>query len=358
MATTSNPGEIKITKKETELPPIDLFIIGSNERFEFKDVFQDSTGNTITVNISEAGIYRIVVTYRGVSDEDMNDTFYHPSFNYTVPGKALYVSCNGQPILNGEITNGPVRIYAQEIGNSESTQAQYTVYRNLNELGTYNQQYQFSDEGYYTVTNGTEIYHFTIISKSAKNAFTASSYENATLLSFTNNGSTTVVENNVTFTRSGSYTLNYQLTVPFNITVDGNAKNITSIKIFSINVKILKPVFSVDATVKNGGRTSDDVVINKINANGNYTVEIKHNNKTTTYSSAQFEKLSQKQRTLTKNGNYQITITDESGNQYLFSFEKYYEVSAILIILIVILIAGLSVVAFIIIRLRLKSKVK
>ena len=356
--TTSQQGKIIITKPSIPVP-VDLTIINQeNERFVSKNIFLGISAESTTIEITETGTYQVIIAYANVTEADLHDEFFHRSFQYNVYGKSISMTVNNTPIFDGQITNGPVVVKATETTSHTATQISFSVIHNTKNLGEFSSAKLFSDEGHYIVSNGVQTYEFAIISTDSKIAYSANSTENAILLSYTNNGQTTEVDKSTDLKKSGSYKLNYNLYCGLSLDINNNQEIIEYEKPFSFVVNISVPYFNVVANVENGKKSADPIVINSIQANGNYTIKITHNKKTTTYSSSEFSKLSEKQRTFSSSGIYQLLITDEAGNEYSFTFEKYYKANAILIILIILLTIGIGISLYLIIRLRLRAKVK
>ena len=350
--TSTNPNKITLSRQNGVQIPIDIIIINqnTNERFAYEDVFKNEESNSLNITIKNSGKYRFVAAYRDSTLADDTNSWNHVSFvfEFAANGNLTLSTSNGQ-IVSGQTTNKSVTV------NSHNN---YTVVYNAKYETTYNSPQTFTDEGYYQITTSIASYNFTIISTSAKNSYTATSYGNATLKSITENNKLQSYVEPVYLTKTGSYTLNYSLSSVLPITIEENDVNLQTTTEFSYVVNISNPTFSINANVKNGQKTSDNVVINSITANGNYTVTITHNKKSTTYTKEQFNALSQKARTFSKTGTYKILITDESGNQGIFTFEKYYQMNFVLILLIGIFITLAAIGLIVIIRLRLKSKVK
>ena len=357
---SSSDNTVTIKKPSNITVPVDLTIINKNntsQRFTYENIFKnaiedadDATKEYVKIAIKEAGYYKFIVKYRGSTETEEQNVWNHKTQDISISEKIQILSAN-QRILNGQITNNIVTV-------SDPDGEQYSITYN-SETTEYSSTQILTEEGYYELTYGNSTYCFTIISSQPKNAYLASSYPQGTLKSITKGESNIPVSDSTKLTESGIYELTYSLVTLLPITInDGETQSLESTSEFTYNIAIQSPTFVVKANVTNGQKTSANVVIDSIESNGESTIKITHNNKTTTYSLEQFNSLSKKARTFSGTGIYEFLITDASGNQSIFSFEKYYKMNAALIILIGVAILLVAAVLVIILRLRLKSRVK
>ena len=344
---------ITITRIQSISVPIDLSVKDrdTGEVFVQKDLFKNIADLSVELEFATNKSYQIDVQYRD-SPHTESSVWFHGIIQLTTNGSSIYLTSDGHKIINGQISNHPVRV-------SVSDGSTYNVYQNSILIGeNISVPTEYSENGYYTIVSGNNTSTFSIISTASLNTYTISNPKNATLVSIKKNGEDIDISNITKINETGSYTITYSLQTAEPVTIDGESVQLFANTEFSYQINISHPSFSVKANVANGSTSSKNIVIYSVNATGDYTVSVTKNGKTKTYTGAQFAALNKKARTFSKTGTYQIKVTDGGGAEYVFSFQKYYSMGVGLILLIGI-VGALAVVGFVLlIRLRLRGRVK
>ncbi len=335
--------------------PVDLYIINenTNDMFEIQDIFAGLTTNLMQLEINNPGSYRIIAKYRGMPLDINSNTWNHAMSMVNIQGTSITITQNSLPIRDNQIINDEVTVTANK---------PYIIIKNNKQIGEYsaNQITQLKDSGYYVVISGEQLRTFSIISTlNSLTNYSVSSTNNITPKQITLDDSIIKITNPYTLLSiSGTYTITNDLISQLTLKINGESITLYSSAEFTYQVKIEPINFNITTNIKNGERTSKNIIIENINALGNWTLYINYNGKITEYTKSEFNLLTKSQKTLTKNGTYTITIQDENGNQFEYSFIKYYSISTGLIILIIVLSILAIVGIALIIKLRLKSKVR
>lgn len=337
--------------------PVDLVIVNEETgiQFEKPNIFnnnQEDT-NTFKFSISAPGKYLIIAKYRGITLDSSVNYWYHRKQEITIYGTSISIKQGNNPIIDNQIVNGNVTV---------NCNAQYQIYKNSSLLGTYsaNLATTLSESGYYTIVCPDNVTHFSIIeTNQVLTQYSVSNFENVKPILISSSGAIIYPTGSYTILKQhGTYNIRSTITSSLQITINNEIETLTNEREFDYSVNIQPVMFNVTTDIKNGQKTSKNVVIQSIDAAGDWTVAINCNGKITNYTKEQFLSLNEKGRTLTKNGTYTITIQDANGNQFEFMFEKYFKMNAGLIVLIVIAACGLAVGIFFLIKIRFKSKVR
>lgn len=324
----------------------------------FYNTLDNSEVDISYINFSKSGIYNVSIhdrTYVPTNSSNPSNNYQKFSFlikNSVSPFYIVATDDQNNMLADGEYTNSAVKVDFCNIENIFDEIGTIEVIRsyspssgsNVNDTTVYKKNQISSDFELNFTKSGT--YHISV-KDNTKNKKTIYSYIVVVLkdimTSFTIGQTTYSVDKSVNVNQTKTETLSLSRDFTFN-----DIKGSTP---FTFNIYLANSAPSITG-IENNARTSDPVTL-KVYGVGNISVKITHNGQTRpTLTKTNGQALD----TFTEQGKYFVQITDQMGNTRNVSFNVTIKLNTASLVLIGV--AGASIVGLIIFLIISRSKVK
>lgn len=307
----------------------------------------------------------------------LSETYYYYKLDFVIAGPSIHASSTDSDGNTLTLSN---RMYTQNKANvkvSLNAGQQMVIYLNGNEYARRDASIDFSLStiGTWKISiidaenNELKSLIFTI-ADDVYQGFSINNYEEFENLSVgTQISSMPVIYSPIEeasayhLTHEGTYKIKIDAKETLSFFVNGTHATAYTINSNSIVIQIQKSYFTLSfSNGPSGTRTSTKVIVSDVAGVELQTLEVYRNNKLvktfTAEELADWETITEANKSFSDNGTYTFKLTDKFGNTYEAQMRKYYKVNVALIFLILIAIAGLVVLFITIIKARHKIKVK
>lgn len=307
----------------------------------------------------------------------LSETYYYYKLDFVIAGPSIYASSTDS---NGKTLTLSNRMYTQNpasIKVSLNAGQQLVIYLNGDEYARRDASIDFnlSTIGTWKISiidaDNNELKSLTFtIADNVYQGFSINNYEEFENLSVgTQISSMPVIYSPMEeasayhLTHAGTYRIKIDAKETLSFSVNGAQSTAYTINSNAIVIQIQKSYFTLSfSNGPSGTRTSSKVIVSDVAGVELQTLEVYRNNKLvktfTADELADWDTITEANRSFSDNGTYTFKLTDKFGNTYEAQMRKYYKVNVALVFLILIAVAGLIVLFVTIVKARHKIKVK